>query len=616
MLIIILTCILAVSSVSAADNVTDDVVSADDNQVIDQANNDEVVGIDDGTFTALQNKIKNAGNGATIILENDYVYNEGFSTDGIDAGNKQLTIDGNGHTINGLSKSRIFSISSDRQSNYAVTLKNIVFCNGYADEGGAIYATSSQIFGSAINIDNCTFNQCCAVERGGAICLSQGKYLCLSGCVFNNNQAGQGGAFVALDSSVENCVFFNNSANLGGAFWSYDSCSVNGSIFTANHAKDGGAIYSRVTDLNIDNCTFHLNTCTGYGGAIYDGYNTIIKNSQFDGNRAEVGGAISIKSQTTVMTNCIFKDNVADSCPTIYVFNQFFTVSNHNYTIINSNFNKGCVDYGCIVIKDNQLRIYYNSDNMRSYYDYYASVRMGSHDLGIKPVIRYGGDYVYFSLKDIPAGVYDCEIISYYVDKDIDENEYVFIGQLRVPLTIPSNVNIKSSDVTKYYGGSEKYIVYLTDNNKPLVGVKVKITLNGKNYYPKTDSNGKASIALDLPVGNYDATSVYGDVSKTSKVVVKKATPKLTASQKTFKKSVKTKQYTVTLKTNMNKAMSGKYVTLNVNKKTYKVKTNSKGQATFKITNLNKKGTFKAVVKYAGDKSYNSKTVNTKIIVK
>ena len=43
--------------------------------------------------------------------------------------------------------------------------------------------------------------------------------------------------------------------------------------------------------------------------------------------------------------------------------------------------------------------------------------------------------------------------------------------------------------------------------------------------------------------------------------LVKKATPKLTAKAKSFKKSVKTKKYSVTLKTNKNKAIKKAKVT-------------------------------------------------------
>ena len=103
---------------------------------------------------------------------------------------------------------------------------------------------------------------------------------------------------------------------------------------------------------------------------------------------------------------------------------------------------------------------------------------------------------------------------------------------------------------------------------------------------------------------------------KRKKVVVKKANPKLTAAKKTFKRTVKVKNYAVVLKTNQNKALKSAWVSLKVNKKTYKVKTNAKGQAIFKINNLVKKGTFNAVVKFAGNKYYNAKIVNTKIAVR
>ncbi|MBQ2654577.1 MAG: Ig-like domain repeat protein [Methanobrevibacter sp.] len=176
---------------------------------------------------------------------------------------------------------------------------------------------------------------------------------------------------------------------------------------------------------------------------------------------------------------------------------------------------------------------------------------------------------------------------------------------------------LTASDLTKTYGTSNKLVVKLADNNGNVTpNAKINVTINNKVTPITTDSNGKATMPINLKPGTYTAVISYDDDQITAKIVVKKITPKLTASQKTFKKSVNKKSYTVTLKNNQNKPMSGKYVTLTVNKKTYKVKTNSKGQATFKITNLKNKGTFKAVVKYAGDNYYNSKTVNTKITVK
>ena len=90
----------------------------------------------------------------------------------------------------------------------------------------------------------------------------------------------------------------------------------------------------------------------------------------------------------------------------------------------------------------------------------------------------------------------------------------------------------------------------------------------------------------------------------------------MTAKAKTFKKSAKTKKYTVTLKDNQNKVMKNTKVSIKVNKKVYTAKTNAKGKATFKITKLTKKGKYGAVVTYKGNKYYDKVVMKTKIIVK
>ena len=90
----------------------------------------------------------------------------------------------------------------------------------------------------------------------------------------------------------------------------------------------------------------------------------------------------------------------------------------------------------------------------------------------------------------------------------------------------------------------------------------------------------------------------------------------MTAKKKTFKTSVKTKKYTVTLKDNTGKAIKKAKVTLKVKGKTYKATTNSKGKATFKITKLTKKGTYKATVTYKGNECYTKATKKVKITIK
>lgn len=181
---------------------------------------------------------------------------------------------------------------------------------------------------------------------------------------------------------------------------------------------------------------------------------------------------------------------------------------------------------------------------------------------------------------------------------------------------------IVSSDITGSYNDGKTISVTLeTKDGTPISGATVSIDLNGIKTLT-TDDNGQIKYTLnglipktyDVTI-SFNGTNIYGQASKNVKVTIKKSTPKIIAKAKTFKKSVKTKKYSITLKNNLNKVMKNIKVTIKVNKKTYTAKTNSKGVATFKITKLTKKGTFKSIITYTGNKYYNkvTKTINIKV---
>ena len=175
---------------------------------------------------------------------------------------------------------------------------------------------------------------------------------------------------------------------------------------------------------------------------------------------------------------------------------------------------------------------------------------------------------------------------------------------------------IYASDVTAgYRQGSVVPITVLMANGMPKANSKVTLVVNGAVKYVTTDSSGRASYLIDLDAGTYDVKlTTDNNGYKNIRIVVNKATPKLTASKKTFKLKVKTKKYKVTFNL-PNYKLSGYKLTLKVKGKTYKAYTNAKGQATFKINKLKKKGTFKAVIKFSGDGNLNkvSKTVKIKV---
>ena len=193
--ILLVACILfSASSVFAADNDTSissdesglnnlEAISNDENKPLEDVG-DLIGDEDNGTFTALQLKINLAKEGSEINLTKDYKYNDEFKlTTGIFI-NKDITINGNGHVIDAMGKSRIFNINyGNGLSLHKVTLKDITFKNGNAKiYGGAILNFAD------LTIDNCYFTNNNAGTAGGAV-NSLGA-LTLKNSKFHKNSAG------------------------------------------------------------------------------------------------------------------------------------------------------------------------------------------------------------------------------------------------------------------------------------------------------------------------------------------------------------------------------------------------------------------------------------------
>ena len=116
---------------------------------------------------------------------------------------------------------------------------------------------------------------------------------------------------------------------------------------------------------------------------------------------------------------------------------------------------------------------------------------------------------------------------------------------------------IAAPDISTTYNNAKNLVVTLKDaDGNVLNGKKVTIVLNGETYNRTSDSNGQVKLSVKLPAKTYNANfrfdgdSTYLKSSGSAKIVVKKATPKLAASSKTFKVKTKTKKVTVTLKNN------------------------------------------------------------------
>ena len=189
---------------------------------------------------------------------------------------------------------------------------------------------------------------------------------------------------------------------------------------------------------------------------------------------------------------------------------------------------------------------------------------------------------------------------------------------------VKDKTQITAKAITTTYNVNKYLVITLKDSyGKAISNAKITVKIGSSTKTYKTDKNGQVKInAGKLVPKTYTAKISFAEdakslaATKSVKVVVKKAKPKLTAKKKTFKRKVKVKKYSVVLKTNKIKALKKVKLTLKVKGKTYNAKTNSKGKAVFKIKNLKKKGKVKAVVKFAGNKYYKKLSKKVRITVK
>ncbi|WP_405309934.1 hypothetical protein [Methanobrevibacter sp.] len=334
LLSIILTCLLAVSAVNAAENssdinvqdfqvddfspvcgnlrvgVSDDLnetqtnnvkTSTQENTNLEKglANNNNVIRITPvgNTFADIQNTIYAAEDGDVIELESSMYIGMGSR---INIG-KSITINGNCAILDAQHLSSIFYIYADN-----VVIKNITFKNGNATDGmgGAVYWSGD--YGSLLY---CNFTNNTSKFEGGAVYWS-GDYGSLSHCGFMKNTGWYGGAFwwSGVNGSVKDCSFVNGVGEFsGGIYWSGVNGFVKNCSFINNthEAIDWSGVNGSVKD-----CSFVNNSC----GAIewYGDYG-VVSNCSFVDNTASRGGAIEWSGVNGSVIDCSFLNNHANS---------------------------------------------------------------------------------------------------------------------------------------------------------------------------------------------------------------------------------------------------------------------------------------------------------------
>ena len=192
-----------------------------------------------------------AGNGHDII----YLIRDFVLTEKLQPITSDITIEGNGYTISGENRFRIFDVDGGK-----LTVKNLTMTKGRASEGG------------------------------GTIRLQNNGRAVVSDSRFVSNSANSGGAiFIDLG-------FSNNS-------WA----TVDKSSFVENRALQGGALYAGSGTMSVHNSSFVNNSAGWPGGGAIKAINYIqiaVDNSTFIGNNpsavAVENGATATLTQVTI----------------------------------------------------------------------------------------------------------------------------------------------------------------------------------------------------------------------------------------------------------------------------------------------------------------------------
>lgn len=168
-----------------------------------------------------------------------------------------------------------------------------MICNNTSGgDAGAVYVASANSNPSFVEIAGGTFDSNRAIKagwntRGGAIYMNDDfASFSMTGGVFSNNTAAQGGAIANADNPKPSCTF----TITGGTF--------NGNIATS--VPGGGALIIKKTPVEISNARFIENEATkigSAGGAVYCTGNATIKDGVFTDNSAYSGGAVAAGSK-------------------------------------------------------------------------------------------------------------------------------------------------------------------------------------------------------------------------------------------------------------------------------------------------------------------------------
>ena len=249
---------------------------------------------------------------------------------------------------------------------FVLSVQKCVFNEGSAENGGGIYAFSSNVsvedtfasgliadkYGgflsggtSKIRVKDCSFSENGAAEGGGAIecypnCsftdtgshysgnsaefgggifLARNSSGIITDSQFDQNKASRSGGSIYVDESVlsvQKCVFNEGSAENGAGIYAFSSIVSVQDTFASGLIADkyGGFLSGGTSKIRVKDCSFSENGAAEGGGAIecYPNCSFTDTGSHYSGNSAEFGGGIFLaRNSSGIITDSQFDQNKA-----------------------------------------------------------------------------------------------------------------------------------------------------------------------------------------------------------------------------------------------------------------------------------------------------------------
>ena len=344
--ILILICALVFISISS-------VCASEENVTVESDSNPSIEG---NSFEDLKNDISNINPGDVYNMDRDYTFDA--NTPGSKSTTRMLSIDkdnvtinGNGHVIDGSNKAAFFRITGNN-----VKIFNLTFINGksfsvssagvwgeFTPEQQASLGKFEKVIdfspicwmGSNGEISDCILQDNTAIN-GGAMTWMGSNGIINNIKFINNTATGIGGAIYigGLYNNISNCMFINSTSLLSGEAIYVDRIHKNISLSNVSFKQDIFVIDGSYNGIDVDYLTYscYYQVADKYIDLIPFVYKTIMNS-----------GAIYIDGQTYgIARNPFFKDGNY-TVFTLNIFREFKEdniIYEKNYLFHNQTFNE------------------------------------------------------------------------------------------------------------------------------------------------------------------------------------------------------------------------------------------------------------------------------------